>query len=326
MRYALFVALCALCACKGSPHRPDAPDQSPLDAYNPPWFHPTPGEIKNWDIQLKAPYDFSTPRQMMIVELWDVVPAATTLDYGDGAPLTVPAGSQPTAIADLTGRGATVVCHVGTGAIKLTDPDAMKFPGYAANPPNRPDPVVANSVIGWSTGADANVRFLDIRPASRPQFEKYIMKRIELAKQIGCKGVAAHHNDAVQFQGDIGTGFPMFAAEDQRDWIVALAKKAHDPSVLIALGGRGGYSMTGFDAVIDDYDFMIAERCGETNDCDIAKVMVNYDRAVFALDYDVRLSGMPYNKTAICQEWQMGAVDGIIKSAPLDSSFRETCP
>ena len=330
MRFAPFVALgaWALVACKGEPHRPDAPDQPLLDAYNPPWFHPKPGEVTSWDIQLQAPYTLTAEsRQMMIVELFDVVPAATMLDYGDGAPVTVPAGTQPTAIAELKARGTTVICHVGTGAIKLTDPDATKFPGYEASPPNRPDPVATGSVIGWSTSeTDANVRFLDIRAGSLALFEKYIMKRIELAKQIGCDGIAAHHNDAVQYQADLGTGFPMIQAEEQRDWIVKLAQKAHDPTVQIAIGGRGGYSMTGFDALIDDYDFMIAERCTEIPDCDAAKVMISYDRAVFALDYTVKQNGTPYNKALVCQEWMRGPVDGIIKTVALDGSFRETCP
>jgi hypothetical protein len=330
MRFAQFVALgvWALAACKGDPHRPDAADQPILDAYSPPWFHPTPGEHTNWDIQLAAPYTLTAEqRSMMIVELFDVVPSATTLDYGDGAPVTVAAGSQPTAIADLKARGTAVICHVGTGAIKLTDPDAMKFPGYEASPPNRPDAVAAGSVIGWSTTMDdANVRFLDIRAGSRPQFEKYIMKRIELAKQIGCDGIAAHHNDAVQYQADLGTGFPMIQAEEERDWVVALAQKAHDPAIQIAIGGRGGYSMTGFDALIDDYDFMIAERCTEIPDCDAAKVMINYQRAVFALDYDVKQNGTTYNKALVCQEWTRGNVDGVIKKPALDGSFRETCP
>lgn len=328
MRALSYVAVAgAVLGCKGQPHRPDAADRPPVDAYSPPWFHPKPGEIANWDIQLQAPYDLSTPRQMVVLELWDVVPAATTLDYGDGAPITVPAGSQPTAIASLRARGTTVGCHVGTGSIELTDPDAAKFPGYEASPPDRPDPVASGSVIGWSTSTDdPNERFLDIRAGSRSRFEKYILKRFELAKQIGCDALVGKHNDVVQYQADLGSGFPTIAPEEQRDWIVALAQHAHTPAVEIAFGGRGGYSMTGFDAVIDDYDFMIAERCGEYDDCDIAKVMVSHDRAVFGLDYTTRSDGTAYNKLGICTAWQGGPVDGIIKSAALDGSVRETCP
>src|SRR6188508_3425186 len=98
MRFALCAAavFALVAACKGDPVRPDAGPT--LDAYNPPWFHPTPGQIKNWDIQLAAPYDFATQRAMVIVDVWDMVPSARMLEYGDGDPVAVPAGSQPTRI------------------------------------------------------------------------------------------------------------------------------------------------------------------------------------------------------------------------------------
>jgi hypothetical protein len=309
-----------LVGCKGDPDRPDAGD-----VYNPPWFHPKPGEIKNWDIQLTG-YDFAAQRDMYIVDLWDVVPSARMLDYGDGDPVAVPAGSQATRIAALKAARTTVICHVGTGAIKLTDPDARKFPGFEATPPNRPTMVKAGSVIGWSTSlTDANERFLDIRTASRPMFEKYIIARIDLAKAIGCDGIAANHNDATAYQDDVayGTGFAMIAAAEQTSWIVALAKKSHD--IEISIGGRGGHAATGIEALVDDYDWLIAERCTEIPDCDQTRPFIEAKRAVFGLDYDVTQEGMASSKTTTCQRWADTLIDGVIKKATLDGSFREVC-
>src|SRR5436190_16188436 len=124
---------------------------------------------------------------MYVVDLWDVVPSARMIDCGGGDPVAVPAGSQATKIAELEAAGTKVICQVGTGAIELTDPDARKFPGYEANPPNRPTAVKAGSVIGWSTSlTSTNERFLDVHAGARAGFEKYITARIDLAKAIGC--------------------------------------------------------------------------------------------------------------------------------------------
>src|SRR3954463_10476443 len=115
---ALILGSALVAGCQPSPQRPDPA---------PPWWQPAPGEAADWDIQLAAtPFDISAARAMYTLDLWDAVPAATTLDYGDGAPLAVPAGKHPGAIAELHARTppAIVVCQIGTGAIRLTDPDA----------------------------------------------------------------------------------------------------------------------------------------------------------------------------------------------------------
>lgn len=320
MRFALLLAV--LVACKGEPFRPDAQiDGPPIDAYDPPWFFPEPGEVKNWDIQIAAPYDLTTQRAMMVVDLWDFA-SATMIDYGDGMPVSVPAGPQAGKIAMLKSMGTVVLCHVGTGAMKLTDPDAMKFPGYEANPPDRPTAVKPGSSIGWSTSLTvATERFVDFRNATAA---KVLAKRIELAKTIGCGGIVAYRNDAWLFTDASFThGFSTITPFQETEWIGRVAKQAHD--IEISAGGRGGHAAANVGEIADDYDWLMAERCTEVPDCDLARPFIEAKRAVFGLDYDTDEAGTPNTKSTTCTRWRDALVDGVIKKAALDGSFRDGC-
>lgn len=320
MRSALFVAVALCAACKGDPVRPDAGDVI-IDAYKPPWFFPAPGEVKNWDIQLSG-YDLATPRAMMVVDLWDVVPAPTTITYDDASTVTVPAGSQAGAIAALKATGAVVICHVATGAVDLTaDPDAMKFPGYQANPPDRPTAIAAGSAIGWSTPIGANERFVDFR---NPTAASVFKKRIKLAKDIGCGGILAYRNDASLFTTTTMAGFSV-STDEEESWIVAVAKEGHNH--MISVGGRGGHFAPYIGDVDDDYDWLVAERCGEVGNCDLPRSFLEQQRAVFGIDYELADDGTtPNNLGVICPRWANGQIDGIQKRAALDGGFRVTCP
>ena len=323
MRSALFVVVAFVSACKGDPARPDAADME-QDAYKPPWFYPSPGEFKNWDIQLGG-YDFTTPRQMIVVNIWDVVPTATTITYDDSSTVMVPAGSQAGAIATLKAGGAQVMCHVGMGAVNLvTDPDRMQFPGFAANPPDRPNAPAANSSIGWSTPAGANERFVDFRNATAA---KVFKKRIQLAKDIGCQGILAYRNDAVWFNDDVGkeSGLATLTPTQQTQWIVDVAKAGHD--LMFSVGGRGGHADPNVGEIKDDYDWLVAERCAEVNNCDTPRSFLEAGHEVFGIDYDLASDGTtPNSIDIICPRWRDGQIDGVQKKLALDGSFRVQCP
>jgi len=298
--------------CKPSPHRPDA---------GPPWWKPAPGEAADWDIQLAPPFDLSAPRAMYTLDLWDVVPADTTLDYGDGAPLVVPKGASSGAIADLHGRAtpAIVVCHIGGGSIRLDDPDAKKFPGYAGgNPPNRPDPVAAGSVIGWSTTpTDANERFIDIHQAARTTVAALIGKRIELAKMIGCDAVAAKDTDLPAYQGagQIGHGFTDLSLAEYLSWSEELSTRAHE--LVVSLGIRNK-SLLGSDTLAATCDWTMIDRCAEfyQDDCSAARPFLNLRKAAFAIEYRTSEEGAATDPAMLCTDLQRAGIkDGIIKSS-----------
>ena len=323
MRSALFVAACLCAACKGDPVRPDSGDH-PIDAFKPPWFFPAPGEVKNWDIQITAPYALATPRDMMVVDLWDVVPAPTTIMYDDASTAAVPAGAQSGAIAALKAAGTTVICHVGTGAMRLDDPDATKFPGYEAAPPDRPDPIDADSSIGWSTTAtDAMERFVDFRNTTAASV---LLKRVKLAKDIGCDGILAYRNDASLFGSTAAfqNGFTNVLPPEETAWIVKVAKAGHD--LMISVGGRDTHTSNGLTELVDDYDWIVAEQCAEDNNCDLARPFLEAHRAVFGIDYNLTRTGTAQTISTVCTDWVNGQIDGVLKSAALDSSVREVCP
>lgn len=314
---ALIIGL-VLAGCKPEPPRPDGA---------PPWWQPAPGEAADWDIQLTAAatgFDVSAPRAMYTIDLWDAVPAQTMLDYGDGSPVTVPAGAHASAIAQIRTLATSpmVVCHVGTGAIRLDDPDAAKFPGYQS-PPNRPASPADGSVIGWSpTDADPMERFIDLHEASRAIVAPLIGKRIELAKMIGCDGIASRYSDQRAYQPNPGHGFADLSTTEYASWSREVAGRAH--ALTLSIGLRAA-TADGISNTAPIYDWLMLDRCAEHDTCDPAKEYLNRRKAVFAIEYDFTEEGNANDPAASCSDLtREGITDGIIKKAALDS-FRMRC-
>lgn len=322
-------ALLAMAACGGD----DAPSTMSPDAATadapvaPRWWQPKVAEAKNWDIQLNAPFDLSAPRAMYDLDLWAVVPAATKIDYGDGDPVTVPAGALATAIATLhaTTPRTIVICHVETGILDLALPDARKFPGYearAADIPNgtTPEP---GSVIGWKVGASEK-RWLDIRAASRAKLVPLLFKRFDLAKQIGCDGVEPDRNLAAEFASL--TGFDI-TATDSYSWFAELAKQGHARELSTGMkNGQGIPSQV--DMLADAFDWMIIERCGESQilDCGSARPFINLQKPVFAIDYNVDSDGAAQTSDFPCAQQGLALIaDGIFKDVALTKNVRAQC-
>lgn len=293
------------------------PPDSARDAYQPPWWTPKPGDARNWDIQVTAPFDFSASRAMYIVDLWAVA-TATTIDYGDGSPITVPAGPQAGKIAELKARGGKVICRVGTAAIRLTDPDASKYPGFAATPPDDPDPPAAGSVIGWSTD-DPMERYLDIRAASLPRWQSRLWKRIDLAKQLGCDGIEHDWIDAITGNQ---SGFTL-VPDDQMAFGNEVASQDHMRE--LSAGFQNGTTNPLIEGFATKFDWLILERCGEYGDCDLGRAFLNAMKPIFALDYQTDSDGMPLTTGAVCGGQAAVMVDGIVKDSALSSAFRHQC-
>jgi hypothetical protein len=319
---ALLLGLVLVAGCKPEPHFSDAmPPDGP-----PPWWKPRPGEAANWDIQLAAaPFNVATPRAMYAIDLWDAVPMAMQITYAEGAPVSVPAGVHPGAIAQLHAQTPPpiVVCHVSTGAVHLTaDPDAMKFPGYEASPPDRPAPIAAGSAIGYSIVNNPNLRFLDIRDA---RVVTLIAKRIELAKRIGCDAIVAASNEHLAYQGDPGHGFPDLTPDDYAGWSDALIRRAHDDSLSIGLRSNTTQGVSGMAA---RYDWLMIDRCAEfaQGTCERARTFLNLNKAAFAIEYVLDENGDPNPKATLCNELDRAMIDdAIIKTAALDTT-RDVCP
>lgn len=275
------------------------------------YWQPKPGETKNWDIQVNAPFDFSTERAMMIVDLWASVPAATMIDYGDGAPVSVPAGAQASTIATLQARQTVIICRVGLGGVRTSDPDYAKFPAAA----------IGDVATQWHP----DERYLDL--GQRDTWKDIAFARLDLAKQIGCDGVEAYLADH-----DLNvTGF-IESPDVQRAWAASIALEVHQRKM--SAGARNG-SPTGItDTMAQQFDWQLVERCGEFTDCDpAARDFLNARKAVFAIDYNISLpddqeppQSQPQDPAELCEElaaWNIR--DGLVKDVALSSAFRFQC-
>jgi hypothetical protein len=324
---AISILLLGLAAC-GDDGPPIEPPPGPDAPIEPEVWSPKPGEYSNWDIQLHAPLDLDATRAMYVLDLFDVVPAEQTLTYDDGT-LTVPAGALPTAIADLHAKDTIVVCSVGTGAIRLDDPDAPKFPGFDVTIPDNPTPPAAGSVIGWSTN-DPNEpmeRFLDIRESSRAVVTPLISKRFELAKSIGCDAILVAKTFMIPPSFDPGF---VVAENELLTYLSAVATLARTPDddTKVSVGLLDGFlGVAADDDVVAEFQFQVLQGMAAARQCcDEVRTMVNAGKAAFALDVLSTDPKAPLDETIACSEYDDGGMqDGLIKDAALSSAFRADC-
>lgn len=313
-----------------------------IDGPPPPsWWQPKVGEAKNWDIQLSTAadsIDVSAPRVMYDLDLWALVPAQTTIDYGDGAPVTVPAGRLAGTIEQLHARTprTVVICHVDTGLLDLTLPDAKKFPGYMADATKIPDnpiapapgtvtgPPATDSAIGWSLGV-ATQRLLDIRQAYRSSWTRIMFKRFDLATRIGCDGVEPSHNDVAVYQSGFQAG-----AADSFSWYAEVADEGHMRE--LSIGMKNGDTVPSQpDMEASKFDWMMVERCGEFESCDLVRPFIDLGKAVFAIDYnatspDENGMTMAQGSTVVCANQGLAMIaDGIFKDVALSKAVRTQC-
>jgi Glycoside-hydrolase family GH114 len=327
---ALILGVALVAGCKPDPHRPDA-GPLPPDAYRPDappaYWVPVQGQAYDWDIQLaETPFNVSTARDIYMIDLWDAVPTARMIDYGDGTPVMVPAGSgnHANAIATIHAMNAKVICHVSTGAIHLDDPDAKKFPGYEANPPNRPTLPAAGSVIGWSTPVDMKERFIDITEGdTRTKVLGLIEKRLDLAKQIGCDSIVTRWNDQVAYQIDVdptvGTGFMAGTTDEFRSWATALVGSARQRQLSTGLRAE---TAEGIAETSPIYDWLLYEKCAVDDMCNNVKPYIDARKPVFEIEYPAD----PTNPGILCTRVKAaGIINGIAKDAALSNMTYARC-
>jgi len=213
----------------------------------------------------------------------------------------------------------------------MTRPDAPKFPGYNVDPkkipdnPDNPAPgtvtgnPAAGSVIGWSLGA-ADLRFLDVREASRPLWASIMFKRFDLARSIGCDGVEPGHNDVEAYT----SGFTIPTPETY-SWYTEVAKQGHDR--MLSTGMKNGDTLAGtIDTEADKFDWLMTERCGEFGTCDASRPFINLHKAVFAIDYDHDSDGLTQSATVVCMQQGLAMIaDGLVKDVALTKAVRTQC-
>ncbi len=314
LRFTFAVAVVGFAGCGGDPKLPPAVDAD----VGPPWWQPKAGEVKNWDIQLSAPFDVSASRVMYDLDLWALVPSMTTLDYGDGDPVTVPEGVLGGTITQLHARtpSTIVICHVETGALEMNRPDARKFPAAA---------------LGSAVPDLDRARFLDISAAGRAQWASIMWKRFDLARSIGCDGIEPSHNDVGAYLDPV---LPI-APEDTYSWYDEIVTQGHNRQLSTGMKDAD-YVDGAVDQGAPNFDWMMNERCGETNTCDVVRPFIDLQKPVFALDYDFDSGDdtttpptPPQHQlpTVPCMHQQEAMIaDGLYKDVALTSSnIRTEC-
>jgi hypothetical protein len=309
------LAVCALVVgCSSDPGIPDASNNPPPPA----WWQPKVGEVENWDLQVAAPYNLSAQRTMYLLDLFALVSNPILMDYASGPPTLVPTGALAGKLETLHAQTPRpfVICAVDTGVLDLSSPDAPRFPGYATNPPDDPDPPAMGSVIGWSFNTDTAVRFLDISAANRDAFAALLWKRFDLAKQIGCDGIAPRHNDV----GFMTSGFTV-SLDDNTSWYREVAQQAHQRR--LSVGMTDGEML--IDTLQPDFDWLWIDGCGANDDCkDFAEPFLTPQKAVLAVDVVPNDNGV--DAATICaNQIRAGVLDGLVKSPALDGTMHRGC-
>jgi hypothetical protein len=161
-------------------------------------------------------------------------------------------------------------------------------------------------------------RFVDYRNADA---QKILLKRVQLAKDIGCDGIVAYRNDLSAFEADVG--FSLVEPAKDIDWIKQVTAAGH--TAVISVGGRGVLSNIIGDIELE-YDWLLVERCGELDDCDNFRPFTAAFRSVFGLDYTMSLGGSANTIDLFCPRWGDAMVDGIMKPAALDNTPPTQCP
>jgi hypothetical protein len=318
---AITFALQAAAACGYSGGYP--PDAGPpADAMPPPWWSPRPGDAKAWDIQLAAPIDVSAARTMYVLDLWSVVPSATTIDYGDNDPVSVPAGALATALATLhaTTPRTVVICRIDTGALELARPDARKFPGWRAGLTTCPTTIAAGDSIGKAATAPDEC-YLDLTAAGAAKWSSIMFKRFDLARSIGCDGIVGDRNDSAA----AASGFTI-SPDDQLAWYKAVAAQTHQRK--LSAGMKDAYEIPSFpDMLAPEFDWLLVQRCGEYQDCDLTRPFINLQKDVFAIDYPPNAqAGTGIDPALACMRQQDALVsDGLVKDEALSSALRVQC-
>ncbi len=188
--------------------------------------------------------------------------------------------------------GHTVICNIPSGAYETGRPDSALF---------------SASDIGRPLFAGSQDRWLDTRS---PAVRTLILARIDLAKSKNCDGIDFDSVDAYSSN----SGFPLTAAT-QIDFNKFLANAAHDRGMIAALNNTPGIAQN----LAQTFDFLIAENCFASNECNSYQPFSALGKAVLNAEYAAFSS-------ANCSYAKANQISLVFFSSLLDGTRLETCP
>jgi len=193
-----------------------------------------------WQYQLQGRVDTAVDAATFIVDGFDV-------DAGT--------------VADLKGRGRTVICYVNAGAMENWRPDAARYP----------DDVVGDPLDDWQ-----GERWLDIRATEvlRP----ILADRFDICAGKGFTGVEADNVDG--YTQD--SGFDL-TGDDQLRFNRMLAELAHERSLTIGLKN----DLDQIDDLVDEFDFAVNESCVQYRECAALAPFTAQGKPVQHVEYEL---------------------------------------
>ena len=193
-----------------------------------------------WQYQLQGRVDTTVDAATFIVDGFDV-DAAT--------------------VADLQGRGRTVICYVNAGALEDWRPDAGRYP----------DEIVGDPLDDWQ-----GERWLDIRATEvlRP----ILAERFDICAGKGFTGVEADNVDG--YTQD--SGFDL-TGDDQLRFNRMLAELAHERSLTIGLKN----DLDQIDDLVGEFDFAVNESCVQYRECAALAPFTAQGKPVLHVEYEL---------------------------------------
>jgi hypothetical protein len=193
-----------------------------------------------WQYQLQGRVDTAVNAATFIVDGFDV-DAAT--------------------VADLKGRGRTVICYVNAGALENWRPDADRYPAE----------IVGDPLDDWQ-----GERWVDVRQTEvlRP----ILAERFDMCAEKGFAGVEADNVDG--YTQD--SGFDL-TGDDQLVFNRMLAGLAHERSLTIGLKN----DLDQIDDLVDDFDFAVNESCVQYRECATLEPFTAQGKPVLHVEYEL---------------------------------------
>ena len=221
------VVVCCLVALAGCTPRP--PDVSAPSR-----------ESRGWQYQLQGRVDTAVDTGTFIVDGFDVDEAT---------------------VADLRGRGRTVICYVNAGAKEDWRSDAGRYP----------EEVVGDPLDDWKGERWLDIRRIDVlRPI--------LAERFDMCAGKGFAGVEADNVDG--YTQD--SGFEL-TDDDQLRFNRMIAELAHERSLTIGLKN----DLDQIDDLVDDFDFAVNESCVQYRECDALTPFTEQGKPVLHVEYEL---------------------------------------
>eukprot|EP01025_Chloroclados_australasicus_P052162 TRINITY_DN606_c2_g1_i1.p1 TRINITY_DN606_c2_g1~~TRINITY_DN606_c2_g1_i1.p1 ORF type:complete len:390 (-),score=38.72 TRINITY_DN606_c2_g1_i1:1082-2251(-) len=190
----------------------------------------------------------------------------------------------------LKSYGRKIICHFSVGVYANWNEDAKLFD----------ERMLGRIYSGWPSE-----RWIDIRATQ--QLYPIMAARLDRAVQRQCDGVLLNHLDAF----DQDTGFALIIA-DQVNYNNWLAKEAHARGLSVGLQN----AQVLLQQMEPVFDFAVVENCNQEQTCELYRLFVENNKAVFAVEYPPQLQ-LEQLTWAEIQGYCSGAIEaglsGIIK-------------